>query len=135
VGDAAREGKRARGPTFAVKVMERKPTAMPPEPEILKVYQAGELTVVGFGGKDILDRINPSDCRDEIAALIKQHRCKVLAFDLTGVKLMPSGMLGLFASLKKLGLDIHLYNPSPDIREVLEIMKLDRVLHIHDLEM
>lgn len=108
---------------------------MPPELRILEVYKAGKLTVVGFGGKDILDRINLTDCRDEIASLIKEHHCEVLAFDLTGIKLVPSGMLGLLASLKKLGVEVHIYNPSRDIRDVLEIMKLDRVMQIHDLSL
>ena len=108
---------------------------MAPEQRILEVYKAGKLTVVGFGGEAILDRINVTQCRDEIAALIKQHRCEELAFDLTGVKLVPSGMLGLLASLhKQLTVEVHLYNPNRDIRDVLEIMKLDRILHVHDLD-
>lgn len=101
--------------------------------KILEVYKSGKLTVVGFGGKDVLDRINLIHCRDEIAALIKEHGCESLAFDLTGIKLVPSGMLGLLASIKKFGVEVHVYNPSRDIRDVLEIMKLDRVMHIHDI--
>ena len=31
--------------------------------------------------------------------------------------------------------DVHLYNPSADIREVLEITKLDTVLSIHEIEL
>jgi anti-anti-sigma factor len=100
---------------------------------ILEVYQAGKLTVVGFGGKGVLDRINLTHCRDEITSLIQEHQCENLAFDLTGVKLVPSGMLGLLASLKKLGVEVHVYNPTRDIREVIEIMKLDRVMHVHNV--
>lgn len=102
--------------------------------QILHVYQAGELTVVGFGGRDVLDNINLAECRDELIGLIKQHRCKVLAFDLTGVKLIPSGLLGLLASLTQLGTEIKLYNASEDIREVLEITKLDRIIQLHEVE-
>ena len=109
---------------------------MPPDPRVLEVYKAGKLTVVGFGGEAILDRISVADYRDEIESLISEHGCEVLAFDLTGVKLMPSGMLGLLASLhKQLGVEVHLYNPNREIREVLEIMKLDRVLHVHELDL
>ena len=109
---------------------------MPPEPRILEVYKAGKLTVVGFGGEAILDRISVADYRDEIGSLINEHHCEVLAFDLTGVKLIPSGMLGLLSSLhKQLGVEVHLYNPNRDIRDVLEIMKLGRVLHVHDLDL
>ncbi len=108
---------------------------MPPVSRSLEVYKAGKLTVVGFGGQDLLDRINLQRCRDEIADLIKEHRCESLAFDFTGIKLVPSGMLGLLASLKTLGVEVHVYNPGRDIRDVLEIMKLDRVMHIHELSL
>lgn len=100
----------------------------------LQVYQAGELTVVGFGGREVLDDLNVAACGDEIIALVKQHQCKSLAFDLTGVKMLPSGLLGLLASLYKLGLEVHLYNPSDDVREVIDITKLSEHLKLHEVE-
>lgn len=100
----------------------------------LEVYQAGELTVIGFGGKEVLDNMNVAECRDELVELIRDHHCHTLAFDLTRVRLIPSGLLGLLASIRKQGVDVHLYNPSSDIREVLEITKLDQVLQLHDLD-
>ncbi len=100
----------------------------------LTVYKAGELTVVGFGGQDALAKVNLAQCRDDLMALVKEHNCKTLAFDLTGVRLMPSGTLGLMAAMRKLGIDVHVYNPSPDVRDVLEITKLDSVVHVHEVE-
>ncbi len=97
----------------------------------LRVYQAGKLTVVSFGSVAMLDQVVVSDCREEISELIRQHSCEVLAFDLTGVKLVPSGMLGMLASLGRLGVEIYLFNPSDEIREVLEITRLDTVLQVH----
>ena len=101
--------------------------------EVLRVYETGPLTVVGFGGKEILDQIDLTQCREEIVALVQQHQCQTLAFDLTGIKFIPSGMLGLLASLRNLGIAVHLYNPSDDVREVLEITKLDKLMPIHDI--
>ena len=100
----------------------------------LEVYQAGELTVMGFGGREVLDDLNVAECRDELVGLIRDNDCKVLAFDLTRVRLIPSGLLGLLASIRKQGVEVHLYNPSADIREVLEITKLDQVLQLHALD-
>jgi len=100
---------------------------------ILHVYEAGRLTVVGFGGQDLLDDVNVAECREEIIAIVENHGCEVLAFDLTGVKLIPSGLLGLLASVRELGLEVILYNPSDDIREVLEITHLDRIMPIHEV--
>ncbi|MFN0053760.1 MAG: STAS domain-containing protein [Planctomycetales bacterium] len=102
--------------------------------DILQVYQTGELTVVGFGGKEILDQIDLTKCRSEIVALVEQHHARTLAFDLAGVKLVPSGMLGLLASLRRMNVEVHLYNPSPDIIEVLQVTRLDEVLQVHFLD-
>ena len=48
------------------------------------------------------------------------------------MKLIPSGMLGLLASLHKLGVKVMLFNPSEDIREILEITHLNQFLEIHE---
>lgn len=108
---------------------------MPIHHDILRVYETGPLTVVGFGGGEIIDQIDIGECRDEIMELLTLHDCKVLAFDLTGVRYVPSGMLGLLASLKRMGIEVHLYNPSHDVREVMEITRLDELFKIHELVM
>jgi anti-sigma B factor antagonist len=107
---------------------------MSPNQAIFDVYQSGELTVVGFGDREILDQVDLSACRAEIIALVEKHNCKTLAFDLSGVKLIPSGMLGLLASLRRMNIVVHLYNPSPDIVEVLQITRLSDVLPIHYID-
>ena len=66
---------------------------------------------------------------------IAQEQCRVLAFDLTGVKLIPSGLLGLLASVRQIGAEVHLYNPSDDVREVLAVTHLDRLMPVHDIDM
>ena len=101
----------------------------------LQVYETGPLTVVGFGGREILDQVNVSDCRLEIVALVEKHSTKVMAFDLTGVKVVPSGLLGLLASLRKMGIEVHIYNPSPDVTEVLEVTRLKELMPIHHLDL
>ena len=101
---------------------------------VLTVYKTGELTVVGFGGQDALANVNLAKCRDDLIQLIEEHDCKTLAFDLTGVKLVPSGTLGLIAAMRKMNVDVHIYNPSDDVRDVLEITKLDTIISIHEVE-
>jgi anti-anti-sigma factor len=101
---------------------------------ILKVYETGKLTVVGFGGRELLDQVDIGDCRQEIEELVKQNGCETLAFDMTGVKLIPSGLLGLLASIREDKIEVQIYNPSRDVREVLEITKLDQVISIHDVD-
>jgi anti-sigma B factor antagonist len=101
---------------------------------LVEIYATGPTTVVGFGGHDLPDNVNLVACRDWLVELIKQQNCSVLAFDLTGVRLVPSGLLGLLASLRNEGVEVHLYNPSTDVREVLEITHLDQLMPVHDIE-
>ena len=103
-------------------------------PPILEVYRIGPTTIVGFGGRDVLDTVNIAVCREEILSLIEKVNCEVLAFDLTGVKLLPSGLLGLLTSIAKKNVAVHLYNPSEDIRDVLETTKLNTFMEIHEVE-
>lgn len=100
------------------------------EPQILSVYKTGPLTVVGFGGQEVLDQVNIAVCRSEIMKLVEVNKTEVLAFDLTGVKLIPSGLLGLLASLRNQGVKIQLYNPSDDVLDVLQVTHLDTVLEV-----
>lgn len=103
---------------------------MAADPQILSVYKPGPLTVVGFGGQEVLDQVNIAVCRTEIMKLVESNKTETLAFDLTGVKLIPSGLLGLLASLRNQGVKIQLYNPSEDVMDVLQVTHLDRVLEV-----
>ncbi|QDT54105.1 hypothetical protein Pan44_21320 [Caulifigura coniformis] len=107
---------------------------MPTSDAILDVYDAGPTTVVGFGNRDVLDDINLALCREELVKLLQSAKAKTLGFDLTGVRLIPSGFLGLMASVRGLGVNVHLYNPSPDVREVLETTNLNRLMPIHEID-
>ena len=106
----------------------------PADPGVLKVYQAGEVTVVGFEGKDVPDEVCIAGYRDHLFRLVDEQNCRLMAFDLTGVRLIPSGMLGLLMSLKKHGVTIELYNPSDDVREVLDVTHLSREFAIREIE-
>ena len=103
------------------------------DPNVLKIYQTGELTVVGFGGQDVPDEVCIAAYRDQLFQLVKEHRCKVLAFDLTGVTLIPSGMLGVLTSLRNKVERLELYNPSVDVREVLHMTRLENLFEIKEV--
>jgi anti-sigma B factor antagonist len=105
------------------------------DPNILKIYQTGELTVVGFGGQDVPDEVCIAAYRDQLFELVEQHQCKVLAFDLTGVTLVPSGMLGVLTSLRNKVGRVEIYNPSPDVREVLHMTRLEQLFEIKEVSL
>ncbi|MAG94738.1 MAG: hypothetical protein CMJ48_13490 [Planctomycetaceae bacterium] len=107
---------------------------MTTEQESLEVYESGRLTVLGFGGREILDHVSVSECRDTISGLIEKSDCEILAIDLSGVRLIPSGLLGLLTTLRQRGIEVHLYDPSADVIEVLDITKLNQVMTVHHIE-
>lgn len=106
---------------------------MPADESVLQVYKAGQETVIGFGGQDVLDDANVAECRDQIMALIDEHQCNIMHVDLTGVRLVPSGLLGVLATIRRRDIEVQLYNPSDDVREVLNVTNLDKLMPIHDV--
>ena len=105
---------------------------------LLKVYSAGPVTVLGFGGHDVPSEFNAAHYRAAISDLIRLNQSSIVAFDLTGVRLVPSGMLGLLVSLTRiegLPLKVQVFNPSDDVKEVLAITKLNRMIEVHEVEL
>ena len=103
------------------------------EDGLLKVYSVGPVTVLGFSGKDVPSEFNVAHYRAAISDLLQLNNSSIVAFDLTGVRLVPSGMLGLLVSLTRIPnhpLTVQMYNPSADVREVLAITKLNRMIEI-----
>ncbi len=105
----------------------------PGAPGILRIYQSGPTTVIGFAGQDVPDEVCIAAYREQLFQLLETHGCRVLAFDLTGVKLIPSGMLGVLITLKKRVDKIELYNASADIRSVLETTNLVSMFDLKDV--
>jgi anti-sigma B factor antagonist len=106
--------------------------AVPIQSKVLRVYETGSLTVIGFGTTEVVEPINIAECRDDILELVNQYGCKVLAFDFNNLSYIPSEMLGLLVSLTRMGIDVHLYNISADVRDVLEITRLEKLFTIQD---
>jgi anti-sigma B factor antagonist len=106
------------------------------EDGMLKVYSVGPVTVLGFGGQDLPSEFSVAHYRLAICDLLKANNSSIVAFDVTGVRLVPSGMLGLLVSLTRLPdlpLTVQVFNPSDDFREVLAITKLNKFIEIHEV--
>lgn len=98
----------------------------------LQLVQNGETTIVSFLDCKDLEQINIAACREQITEIVKQNQTKTLAFEMSKVRLIPSGMLGLLASLRDMVSKIRILNPSEDVREVLEITKLNQIFEVRD---
>jgi len=105
---------------------------VPTDQRILRVYETGPTTVVGFVNQDLLSELRIEECREEMTALIQQHQCRELVFDVSRLQYVPSSLLGMMVALRKLNVEVVLSNPSIEVREILKITNLDRVLTIRD---
>ncbi len=98
----------------------------------LEVSHHAGITTIGFGNEEILDQINVAAVREQIADIVKQNQTETLAIEMNGVRLIPSGLLGLLISLKNSVTKIQILNPSVDVREVLEVTKLNRIFEVQN---
>jgi anti-sigma B factor antagonist len=99
-------------------------------PGLLRITHDGSKMKIGFPGSELLDEFCLSNYRDQIFQSLQELTCDTLQFDLTNLILIPSGMLGLMASVKKRGYNVELVNPSDAIREVLSVTRMDSVFTI-----
>ena len=99
---------------------------------VLRIHRIGRVTVLGFTAQysDVPLQMGVA-VRDGLKTLIESHHCRVLAFDLSGVKYIPSSLLGMLASISSLVDELYLYNPSEAICEVMEIYGLDKIMKIN----
>ena len=96
---------------------------------------SGPTTIVSFYATDVLEDINVAECRDEIIELLQTNGTQIICFELSRVRLIPSGMLGLLASLRQMDLEVRVLNPSPDVREVLSITNFDKLIAVEEVEL
>ena len=100
--------------------------------EIFHVYKTGTLTVVGLHGQHLLEPRTVDECRDELLALIGSDDCQVLVVDLVDVGILSSWVLGILASVHLQGIEVHIYHPASDMRDVLKTTHLDELLNVRE---
>lgn len=101
---------------------------------LLQVYATDPVVVVGFGGVAIPDDHNLSAYRDELLDLLEKHQKTDLAFDLTGVVIVPSGIVGLLVSLVRRSINVSVFNASQEVREVFEVTQINQLVTLRDVE-
>ncbi len=101
---------------------------------LLKVYATDPVVVVGFGGIAIPDDHNLSAYRDELLDLLEEHGRDELAFDLTRVVIVPSGIVGLLVSLVRRNIRVSVFNASQEVREVFEVTQISQLVTLRDVE-
>ncbi|MEW4529654.1 MAG: STAS domain-containing protein [Maioricimonas sp. JB045] len=97
------------------------------------LYKRGKLTLIGFDARHLDDPTIAAECLDRLLELVDSHQCEVLVVDLMDVKVVSSWILGVLAAVKRHGIDVELYHPTAELRDVLATTHLEDLLHIrHD---
>jgi len=90
----------------------------------LNLSHSGDRILVGFNYKDMPDETRVARYRAQLLDFVKRTNCKSLKFDMKGIKIVPSRMLGFFVSLKNEGHDIELVDLEQAVQDIIRITKL-----------
>jgi anti-anti-sigma factor len=104
----------------------------------LDVHEVGDVTVVRFRDRKIIDDINIQELGQELFRLIEQDNRQKLLLNFSSVDFLSSAALGKLITLEK-KVKAHegamkLSNIRPEIYEVFAITKLNRLFDIQDDE-
>ena len=104
----------------------------------LDVNEVGDVTVVRFRDHKILEDINVQELGQELFQLIEVENRRKLVLNFFAVEFLTSAALGKLITLDKKvkvhGGLLRLCNIRPEIFEVFEITKLNRLFEIKDEE-
>ena len=96
----------------------------------MQIYEEGKVAVVGFGGGQMRLRIDFSQYRSLLTELTQRDECRVLVLDLAGVKYVPSNLLSVLISIRKLVDRIEIHNPTDSAKETLVKIQMGDLFEI-----
>ena len=104
----------------------------------LLIEPRGEVTIITFVDKKILDETNIQDIGDELFELVEKHYKVKLLLNFENVEYLSSAALGKLITLnKKVKAEngkLKLCAIRPQIYDVFKITKLNKLFEIHDTE-
>jgi anti-sigma B factor antagonist len=104
----------------------------------LEVEQIGDVTVVNFVDRKILDEQNIQVIGEQLFSLVDEEGWRKLLLNFRNVEYLSSAALGKLITLNKklqaAGGRLILCNIDPQIHEVFEITRLDRFFNIQKEE-
>ena len=112
-------------------------TSQPPRRR-LEVEDVGDVTVVNFTDRKILDEQNIQLIGEQLFSLVDESGRKKILLNFGNVEYLSSAALGKLITLNKklqaAGGRLILCNIDPQIYEVFEITKLNKLFNIHKEE-
>lgn len=109
---------------------------MPSSPSRLRVKRDGDVIIIEFIDRNILDEANIQQIGDEVTEIIDSAKNPKILVSFSGVDHLSSAALGTMLTInnrvKAAAGELRLANIDPQIFEVFKITKLDRIFKIHD---
>jgi len=103
------------------------------EPGLLSLVHSDSQVLVGFNYKDMPDETRVARYRAQLLEFLQRTNCKSLKFDMRGVKIIPSRMLGFFVSLKNEGHEIELIDLEQGVQDVIRLTRLSSMFTIRPI--
>lgn len=104
----------------------------------LEVNEIGNVTVVRFNDRKILDAANIQDMGGELFKLVEEENRTQILLNFTAVEFLSSAALNklimLDRKVKAAGGKLKLCDLRPEIHEVFVITRLTQLFQIHDTE-
>ena len=104
----------------------------------IEVSENGDVTVVRFVDRKIIDEANIHQLGQELYSLVEQEKKRDVLLNFSAVEFLSSAALGKLINLEKKVKDrggrLKLSNIRPEIFEVFAITKLNRIFDIKDDE-
>jgi len=108
------------------------------DPQRISVSDVGDVTVVQFVDRKILDESNIQDLGRELFHLVEEEGRKKIVLNFSNVEFLSSAALGKLITLdkksKKSGGSLKFSNIRPEIYEVFAITRLNKLFSIYDEE-
>ena len=106
---------------------------MPAHSDRFAVTQNGSEAVARFRSVEFPHDSLLDQCRLQLEEHLANHDCQALTFDLEGVVIIPSTMLGLMLAVRQQGIRVRIANPSEHVLTVLEVTKLTSKIDVVSL--
>ncbi len=100
---------------------------------MIEVSEAGKGIYLMKITKTEVHTLDVPELKEEMQKVIKDKGIKKLVLDLTDVRTITSSGIGIFLNINQLlKSGFRIVNPSPEVRNVLELTKLDSIVKIFE---
>lgn len=98
--------------------------------DLFRIEESSQSLVVSLGRRKDLTDAQFARCREEISRLIAAEPLESIVFDLAGILVLPSSVLGLIAAVSQGAAKVRVKNASHSAREDFQLTGLCRMIEM-----